>query len=57
MTAERPKTPGEFVAEGAIAASILAVTEPWGMTAERPKTPGEKLVEDLVTGVLVLARE
>jgi hypothetical protein len=57
MTAERPKTPGEFVAEGAIAASILAVTEPWGMTAERPKTPGEKLVEDLVTGVLVHARE
>ena len=48
-----PPAPGE----GAIAASILAVTEPWGMTAERPKTPGEKLVEDLVTGLLVHASE
>ena len=48
-----PPVPGE----GAIAASILAVTEPWGMTAERPKTPGEFVAEGAIAASILAVTE
>ena len=55
--AERPKTPAEAVVEGVIAASVLAVTQPWGMTAERPKTPGEFVAEGAIAASILAVTE
>eukprot|EP00900_Chrysochromulina_parva_P024658 jgi/Chrpa1/6826/Chrysochromulina_OHIO_Genome00009111-RA len=53
----RPKTPAEVLVEGVIAASVLAVTEPWGMTAERPKTPGEFVAEGAIAASILAVTE